>query len=322
MLRITLLSVCFAFGLTSTAFSADDYPKRPVKVVVPWTAGQATDAAARAMSEALSKKMGQPFVIDNRAGAGGAIGSAEVARATPDGYTLLAGSTGPITVNPLLTKTNYSLKSFEPVGIIATVPYVLVSSPGFPAKDAKTLIAELKANPGKYTFASSGTGSIGHLAAELFLSEAGIKATHIPYKGSGPALVDVIAGRVDFMFDSVTSVQPQLSAGKVRAYGVSSAKRSETMPSVPTIAEATDLKSYDVFAWIGFLAPAGTPKNVVESLNKALQETAKSEAVKRMYGTVGLESVNDTSAAGMAKTMDQERARVQTLIKMANIKVE
>lgn len=322
MYRSIAMSMFCLLGSVTNAFSADDYPKRAVKVVVPWTAGQATDAAARAISEALSKRLGQPFVIDNRAGAGGAIGSAEVARATPDGYTLLAGSTGPITVNPLLTKTAYSLKNFKTVGIIATVPYVLVSSTDFPAKDAKALIAELKANPGKYTFASSGTGSIGHLAAEIFLSETGVKATHVPYKGSGPALIDVISGRVDFMFDSVTSVQSQLSAGKVRAYGVSSAKRSAAIPSVPTIAEATELKSYDVSAWIGLLAPAGTPQSIIESLSEALKVTANSENVKRTYATVGVDPVSDTSAAVMQKTVEQETARVQTLIRSANIKIE
>src|SRR4030095_15877976 len=196
------VSPCLVLSGVASAFAADPYPSKPVKVIVPWTAGQATDAAARAVAERLGSTMKQPFIVDNRAGAGGAIGSDAVAKSPPDGYTLLAGSTGSVTVNPLLFKTNYDTKSFAPAGLIATVPYVLVTAESFPAKDAQALIALLRSNPGKYSFASSGNGSIGHLISELFVSKIGAKVSHIPYKGSSGALVDVIAGRVDFMFDS------------------------------------------------------------------------------------------------------------------------
>ncbi len=263
-----LFSIGFAVA-ASPSTATEQYPNKPVKVVVPWPAGQATDAAARAVADALGEKLGKPFVIDNRAGAGGAIGSESVARSNRDGYTLLAGSTGAISVNPLLMKTNYSTASFAPVGLIATVPYVLVTSASFPAKDTQALIGELRSHPGKYTYASSGNGSIGHLTTELFLSNAGIKASHVPYKGSGPALVDVMAGRVDFMFDSVTSILPQIKSGRLRVYAVTSAKRSTAIPDVPTIAEVTDLKRFDVYAWIGLMAPAGTPPGSGERAQQA-----------------------------------------------------
>ncbi|WP_269758722.1 tripartite tricarboxylate transporter substrate binding protein [Variovorax sp. E3] len=190
--KASTLGIFLAISCCLPAHSADGYPAKPVKVVVPWTAGQATDAAARAVSERLSASLGQAFIIDNKAGAGGAIGSDFVAKALPDGYTLLAGSTGSVTVSPLLTKTNYDGKSFAPVGVIATVPYVLVAANSFPAKDAQALIALVKANPEKYTFATSGGGSIGHLISELFLARIHGKATHVPYKGSSAALVDVL----------------------------------------------------------------------------------------------------------------------------------
>ncbi|MCA3186731.1 MULTISPECIES: tripartite tricarboxylate transporter substrate binding protein [unclassified Cupriavidus] len=323
MLRIMLAGTGLAVASMAVGVqAAGPYPDRPVKVIVPWPAGQATDAATRAVADILSQKLGQPFVVDNRAGAGGAIGSDAAARSTPDGYTLLAGSTGATTINPLITKTNYSASSFKPVGVIATVPYVLVSSSQFPAKDARALIAELRAHPGKYTFASSGSGSIGHLTAELFLASTGVKASHVPYKGSGPALVDVMAGRVDFMFDSVTSILPHLKAGRIHVYGLSSATRSASMPDVPTLAEVTDLKTFDLSAWIGLLAPAGTPDAVVATLNKQLQAVVNTADVKRRYLTIGVETPADTAAASMLKVMGNEQTRLQALIKQANIKVD
>ena len=320
--HLMLAATCFALNAAAPAFAADPYPSKPVKVIVPWTAGQATDAAARAVAERLGAAMKQPFIIDNRAGAGGAIGSDAVAKSPPDGYTLLAGSTGSVTVNPLLFKTNYDTKSFAPAGLIATVPYVLVTAESFPAKDAQALIALLRANPGKYSFASSGNGSVGHLISELFVSKIGAKVSHIPYKGSSGALIDVIAGRVDFMFDSVTSVLPHVKSGRVRAYALSSAKRSTTLPEIPPLATATDLRDFDLYAWIGLMAPSGTPDAVLAALNKNIQEAVSSKLVKDQYLTLGVEAVEASTPADMSKLIDAERSRLGGLIKAANIKAD
>ena len=311
-----------ALALSAQASASEAFPAKAVKVIVPWTAGQATDVAARAVSERLGAQFKQPFVVDNRAGAGGAVGSEAVAKSAPDGYTLLAGSTGSVTINPLLNKTSYSTRSFAPAGLIATVPYVLVTSEAFPARNAAELVALLKAHPGKYSFASSGNGSIGHLASELFISKLGSKAAHIPYKGSGGALIDVMAGRVDFMFDSVTSILPHLKAGKVRAYGVSSHKKSSMLPEVPSLAEAASLPDYDLFAWIGLLAPAGTPEPVLTQLNREIQAVVASAQIKERYLALGIEAVDASSPADMGRVIEAEKTRLEALIKAANIKVE
>ncbi len=315
-----LIGACVAVTATAT-FAADVFPAKPVKVIVPWPAGQATDAAARAVAEKLGASLGQPFVIDNRAGAGGAIGSDAVAKSPPDGYTLLAGSTGSVTVNPLISRTNYDARSFAPAGVFATVPYVLVTAQSFPAKDAQELIALLKANPGKYSFASSGNGSIGHLISELFVARIGAKATHVPYKGSGGALVDVMAGRVDFMFDSVTSALPHVKSGRAHAYALSSARQSTSLPNVPSLA-SVGLRDFDVYAWIGLMAPAGTPEPVLATLNKNIQLAASSKSVKDQFLTLGLEAVEGSTPADMSKIVDVERDRLDGLIKAANIKVD
>ncbi|MDN8615642.1 Bug family tripartite tricarboxylate transporter substrate binding protein [Variovorax ginsengisoli] len=319
---LRFVATCIAMCTAASAFAADSYPAKPVKVIVPWTAGQATDAAARAVAERLGSSMKQPFIIDNRAGAGGGIGSDAVAKSPPDGYTLLAGSTGSVTVNPLLSKTNYDADSFAPAGLIATVPYVLITAESFPAKDAKALVALLQANPGKYSFASSGNGSIGHLISELFVSKIGAKASHIPYKGSSGAIVDVIAGRVDFMFDSVTSVLPHVKSGKVRAYALSSAKRSTSLPDIAPLATATDLRDFDLYAWIGLMAPKGTAEPVLNALNRGIQDAVMSKLVKDQYLTLGIETVEASTPAEMSKLIAVERVRLGSLIKASNIKAD
>lgn len=319
---LSLFAAASVLSIATLSNAADVYPSKAVKVVVPWSAGQATDAAARAVTERLASSLHQPFVVENRAGAGGGIGSESVAKSAPDGYTLLAGSTGSVTVNPLLTKTSYDAASFAPAGLIATVPYVLVTAAEFPAKDAQTLMKLLKANSGKYTFASSGNGSIGHLIAEVFLARVGVKATHVPYKGSGGALTDVMGGRVDFMFDSVTSVAPHVKSGRVRAYAISSKKRSSTLPDVAPVAQVTELSDFDLYAWIGLLAPKGTPDPVLDLLNKQIQAAVESPEVKRQYAVMGIEPVDVTSRASMAKLIADEQARLRTLIKDANIKLD
>lgn len=320
--RYSIAAAMLGLAAMTCVSAQEAYPSKPVRVVVPWTAGQATDAAARAVAERLNDSMKQAFIIENRPGAGGAIGSEMVARSAPDGYTLLAGSTGSVTINPLLFKTNYDTRSFSPVGIIATVPYVLVTAASFPAKNARELVVLLKANPDKYSFASSGNGSIGHLSSELFISQIGAKVSHIPYKGSSGALVDVMAGRVDFMFDSVTSVLPQVRAGKVRAYGVSSLRRSSSLHEVPPLAESAGLPGFDLYAWIGLLAPAGTPEPVLASLNQGIHTAVSSPSIKEKYLALGVEPVEASSPSDMMKVIEVEHNRVQELIRTAHIQAD
>ena len=264
-------------GLQAAAQTA--WPNKPVRIVVPFAAGGTTDILARAMAPELSKAFGQPFVVENRAGAGGNIGADLVAKSPADGYTLLMGTVGTHGINKALyAKMPFdSQKDFAPITLVAGVPNVMVMN----VDKAKALgintvpdfVKYAKANPGKLSMASSGNGTSIHLAGELFKSRTGIFMTHIPYRGSGPALLDLIGGSVDVMFDNLPSALPQIKAGKLKAFAVTSAQRSAALPDAPTLEEAAGLKGFDASSWFGLLAPAGTPADIV---NRVQQEAAKS----------------------------------------------
>ena len=306
----------------ATAASAQNYPNRPVKVVVPWPPGQATDIAARLVAQKLQESLGQPFVVDNRSGAGGSLGSEVVARSAPDGYTLLASSSGPISIMPNLQKTPYeSLKDFAPVSLIALAPFALVTNPNFPAKDAREFVQLVRSNPDKYTFASSGTGATAHLVAELFNSMAQLKARHVPYKGSAPALTDVMNGQVDYTVETVASVVSHVKSGRLKAYGVSFSRRATGMPDVPTLAEAANLPGYDIGAWIGYSAPAGTPRDVLAKLSSEIQKAMQAPDLKERYLALGLETAS-MAPDEMAAFLRKEQERYGSIIRGANIKVE
>jgi tripartite-type tricarboxylate transporter receptor subunit TctC len=306
----------------ATAASAQNYPNRPVKVVVPWPPGQATDIAARLVAQKLQESLGQPFVVDNRSGAGGSLGSEVVARSAPDGYTLLASSSGPISIMPNLQKTPYeSLKDFAPVSLIALAPFALVTNANFPAKDAREFVQLVRSNPDKYTFASSGTGATAHLVAELFNSMAQLKARHVPYKGSAPALTDVMNGQVDYTVETVASVVSHVKSGRLKAYGVSFSRRATGMPDVPTLAEAANLPGYDIGAWIGYSAPAGTPRDVLAKLSAEIQKAMQAPDLKERYLALGLETASMTPEE-MAAFLRKEQERYGSIIRGANIKVE
>ncbi|AZW10914.1 tripartite tricarboxylate transporter family receptor [Bordetella bronchiseptica B18-5 (C3)] len=294
------------------------YPDKPVRIIVPWTPGQATDVAARAAGEKLAAALGQPFIVENRAGAGGTIGATAVAKSEADGYTLLAGSSGSVTVNPLLMKSGFSPSDLEPAGLVAKVPYVLVTSSDFPAKTAQELIDLLRKSPEKYTFASSGNGSIGHLTAEVFMDSAGIKAQHIPYKGSAAALTDVLSGQVSFMWDSVASVAPHVKSGRARAYAVSSAQRSASMPDVPVLAEVSEIKGFDMVAWVGLMAPKGTPEDRLERINQALLESLRASDVAKQFVTLGIDPY-PASRQEARKVLAAENQRVSEMIQRLGI---
>jgi tripartite-type tricarboxylate transporter receptor subunit TctC len=301
---------------------AQSYPNRPVRVIVPWPPGQATDIAARVVADKLTGALGQPFVIENRAGAGGSLGSDLVAKSPADGYVLLAASSGPVSIMPNLQGTPYSpLKDFAPVSLICATPFALVATPSFPAKDAKELIALLKANPGKYTFASSGTGATAHLFAELFLSMAGVQARHIPYKGSAPALTDVMNGNVNFAVETLAATQPHIKSGKLKGFGVTTAQRAGAMPELAPIAEAAGLPGYDAAAWIGYVAPAGTPREATARLAAEMQKVLATDELKARLVSLGLEARSSTPDE-MGVFMKREQERYASLIKAQNIKVE
>ena len=300
---------------------APSYPSRPVKVVVPWPPGQATDIAARMLAQKLQESMGQAFVVDNRPGAGGSLGTAVAATSPADGYTLLAASSGPISIMPSLQKLPYEpLKDFVLIGLITRNSYALVVNPSFPAGNAKEFIALLRANPDKYTFASSGTGATGHLLGELFNSTAQVRARHIPYKGAGPALTDVMSGQVDYTIETVAATVGHVKAGRLKALGVSTSKRAAAMPDVPTLAEAANL-DYDAGAWIGYAAPAGIPREILLKLASEMQKALEGTELKERLLGAGLDPA-PTTPDELPAFMRREQERYAAVIKNANIKVD
>ncbi len=309
------------FIVPAAAF-AQAYPNKPIRLIVPWPPGQATDLSARIVAERLSQTLGQPIVVENKPGAGGAIGSDMVAKAAPDGYTLLAASSGPISIMPNLQKTPYdSLKDFSHVSLIAAAPFALVTHPNFPAANAKEFVALVKANSDKYTFGSSGTGATAHLFAELFNSMTQLKARHVPYKGSAPVLTDLMGGQIDYTVETVASVVSHIKSGKLKIFGVTTARRSSALPDVPSLAEAAGIPGYDAAAWIGYLAPAGTPREITARLSAEIQKAVQVADLKQRYVTLGMEPVANTPEE-LAAHMRREQERYGQIIRNANIKVE
>ena len=301
---------------------AQSYPNRAVKVVVPWPPGQATDIAARVVADKLQQALGQPFVIDNRPGAGGAIGSEVVVKSAPDGYTLLAASSGPLSIMPNLQKTPYDpLNDLAPISLTARAPFALITHPSFPAANAREFVALVRANPGKYTFASSGTGATAHLFGELFNSMARLTAVHVPYKGSAPAMTDLIGGQVSYAIETVASIVGHVKAGRVKVLGVTTAKRASALPDVPSLAEAADIPGYDVAAWIGYHAPAGTPREITMRLAAEIQKAMQAPDMRERYISLGLDQATNTPDE-MAAFMRAEQERYAAIIRNARIKIE
>jgi tripartite-type tricarboxylate transporter receptor subunit TctC len=277
--------------------SAADYPTRPVTVVVAFPPGGASDVLARILGRKLEPLLGQPFVIDNRPGAGGNVAAEAVARAAPDGYTLLEANNAILATNAALyKKINFDpVADFAPIGLIGSQANILVVNPTVPAKSVAELIALAKAHPGKLNFASSGHGLAAHLAGELFKAEAGIDIVHVPYKGAAPALQDVIAGHVQMMFATASSVVPHIRDGKLRPLGVATLKRTAVLPQVPTIDEL-GIKNFDATTWHGLVAPAATAKDIVSTLNHALAAALADAAVAKSLGDLGVDIIGGTPA--------------------------
>lgn len=285
-----------ALILTAGAASAntDSYPTKAITLVVPFGAGGTTTTLARLMADQLSQAMGQPFVVENRPGAGGNIAFDHVARARPDGYTLLMGPIG-LAINPAIyASLNFDpLKDFEPISLYGGVANILAVSPSLPVKTLDELIAYAKQNPGKLTQGSSGNGSSSHLAGEMLRSQAGIDFVHVPYKGGAQAMQDLLAGQISMLFDQVPAVLPHVQAGKVRALGVTTKERSSGAPDIPTIAEQ-GLSDYEVNVWFGFLAPKGTPKPIIDKINRHMVKVLNNpEFVARMT-SMGVDTMPST----------------------------
>lgn len=325
MKKINLLlsaSIFLGMGYVSGASAqpdASNWPAKSIRWVIPFPPGGAIDVIARAVGERASKTLGQAIVIDNRPGAGGNIGADIVAKAAPDGYTIMSTSIG-MAANPsLYKKLSYDpIKDFAPVGVLAIVPNVLVTNATQPdVKNVQDVIAAAKKSPGKLSYASAGTGTSIHLSGAMFTSMAQVDMLHVPYKGSGPAVADLLGGQVNYMFDSITSARPHIESGKLRALGVTSSKRNAMLKDVPTIAEA-GLPGYEVSPWFGVFAPAGTPAPVIQKLNAALTEAVKAPEIQAKFATIGAEAVG-SSPQELEKLLQEETVRWTKLIKELNI---
>ncbi len=286
----------FAFLLWAFSALAQDYPTRPVRIVIPLSPGGTTDVPGRIIAQKLSETLGQQFFVENRAGAGGTIGTDYVAKSRPDGYTLLL-TASPFVIAPHVYKNMPydALADFAPVIRIASGPYVLVVHPSLGVNSVKELIAQAKKEPGKIDFASSGNGGAQHLVTELFMYMTGIKLNHVPYKGSGPAQQDLMSGIIKVSFVGTPIAIPHMKSGRLKALGVSTAKRSPEIPEVPTIAEA-GVPGYEAIVWIGMLAPAGTPREIVARLNGEIGKLIRTDDVKRLLAPTGMEPDPDTPA--------------------------
>jgi len=272
--------------LASAAFAqaSSGYPSKPIKLIIPFAPGGTTDIVGRIMAAKMTPLMGQPVIVENRAGAGGSIGAAEIAKAAPDGYTIGMGSVSTMGTNIVAYKNNKldPLTQFTHITNLASVPGIIVVNKNFPHKDFKSLVAELKANPGKYSYASSGAGGVGHLAMELFLVETGTDAQHIAYKGAGPAVTDVLAGNVPIMWDNLSSSLAQIKSGNFLPIGLAFPKRIPQLPNVPTFAEL-GLKNYEADTWFGLVGPANLPKDIVKKLYDAAQAVLKDpDTIKKL----------------------------------------
>lgn len=297
------------------------YPQRPVAFIVPFSAGGGTDIAARLLATRLAQKLGQSVVVDNRGGAGGLVGAEAVAKARPDGYTLLIANVGTQSINPWLYKMPYDAdKAFAPISLFAELPFALVVNPSVAAKTPQELVALAKADPGKLTYASSGSGGSPHLTAEIFQQATGTKFTHVPYKGGGPAMADLMAGHVNMLFASILETSGYVKSGKLRALAVTSAQRSPAMPDVPTLAEQ-GIAGAESGSWVALLAPAGTPQAIVDKLSADVKEVVSSADMRQALLAQGA-TARGTTPAELQQVIDADRARYGRAIKAGNVRVE
>jgi tripartite-type tricarboxylate transporter receptor subunit TctC len=310
------------FGLQAAPAAAQDYPSRPITLVVPFPPGGSTTIVARIVADKMSEALGQSIVIDNRGGAGGTIGSRAVSKSEPDGYTILLGYSGTLAIGPsLYGNVGYDpRKDFEPIGRIGTAPNTLVVHPSFPVHSVAELIAYAKANPGKVNYGSAGIGTVSHVCGEYFANVAGIKLTHIPYKGTGPAIIDLLGGHIPMAFAPVPATHENTQSGKLRMLAVTSAVRSSLLPDVPTIAEAA-LPGFEAVLRYGLVAPPGTPRAIIERLNAALNAALASEDVRARLAIDGAEPLPGTPA-DYGADIDREETQWSKVVKASGAKAE
>jgi tripartite-type tricarboxylate transporter receptor subunit TctC len=320
-MRNVFISAPVVCALISCAASAQNYPVKPVRVVVSFPPGSGADIVARTVTPRLTEAYGQQFIVDNRAGASGNLGSELAAHAVPDGYTLLFTPASVASSQALYKKLGYNLqKDLEPISMIASAPFVLVVHPSLPVKTVKDLIAMAKARPGQLLYASTGNGGSPHLAAELFKMQAKIDIVHIPYKGTPPAVTDLIAGQVSMMFANTLSVLPYVNSGRLHALAISSAKRSAAAPALPTIAE-TGMPGFEASTWFGMLAPTGTPRDILARLNSEIRKVVQTKSVADALIAQGADPIGSTAEEFQARIKSDIDKWTRT-IKAAGVQAE
>jgi tripartite-type tricarboxylate transporter receptor subunit TctC len=321
--RLTALMISFITILAciSQEVIADSFPSKPITIVVPTSPGGANDAMARIIAQGLSQKLGQSVIVENRAGANGSIASEFVARAPADGYVLMFGYIATHAINPALQKLRYDpIKSFEPISLVATSPTLLVANNNLPVKNAKELVALLKSQPGKISYASSGKGTAPHLSGELFKLNTGTDMLHVPYKGSSPAILDTIGGTTQVMFPSLFTAYPQIKGNKLIALGIAGKKRSPVLPNVPTLAEQ-GIPNVEVDQWYAMFAPAGTPKPIIQLLNKELIAVLNEKSNETKIEEQGA-TVDTSTPEELADLVKKEVARWKKVVESAKITVD
>jgi tripartite-type tricarboxylate transporter receptor subunit TctC len=319
---LVLLTAALASGMANSAPAAQSYPTRPITIVVPFPPGGSTSMVARIVTDRMADMIGQPFVVDNRSGAGGALGTRQVAKSAPDGYTIALGYTGTLAIGPsLFANVGYDPRAdFAPIGRIGVAPSTLVVHPSFPARSVADLIAYAKAHPGQVNYGSAGIGTVGHVAGEYFAIATGIKLTHIPYKGTGPAVTDLLGGHIPLSFSPIPAVHESAKTGLLRMLAVTSATRSSLAPDMPTVAES-GVPGFDAVLRYGLVAPAGTPRAVIERLNKALQATLALDEVRNRLAVEGAEPLPG-SPEDYAADIDREETQWSKIIKASGAKAE
>jgi tripartite-type tricarboxylate transporter receptor subunit TctC len=317
----TLKAIAFALAMTSGGAMAQAWPAKPISLVVPFPPGGTTDVLARALGEKLSQSLGQTVIVENKPGAGATLGADFVAKARPDGYTLLMGAVHHTIASSVFKKLPYDFqKDFAPITTVALVPNVLVVNANTSAKNVAELVALAKAKPGQSTYGSNGNGTAQHLIGTQFQNLTGTEIVHVPYKGSGPLATDLLGGQITMSFDTVTPVLPHIKSGKLRALAVSTAKRSAALPDVPTLDEA-GLKGFDMGTWFGVLAPAATPKDIVTRLNAEMVKVIQSPEFRKRMDEIGAEPIGDSSAQ-MAQQIKGETEKFAKLVKDAKVTIE
>ncbi len=318
-MRINALLMGATFFLTAGLAAAQGYPSKPIKMVVPYPPGGPTDVQARVVAQKLGESLGQTVVVENRGGVGGMLGSSVVAKAAPDGYTLLMGASGPQAIGPLMSKEPLydPIKDFTPISLVSYSPLMLVVHPSVKASSVSEVIALAKSTPGGLSYGSFGNGTMAHLAGELFRTMAKVDLVHVPYKGSAPAMADLLGGQIPMMFDTIITALPHVKAGKLRGIAVTKGTRSEAVPDMPTIAEA-GLPKFEAVSWIGLMGPAGMPDDVVKRLSDAMVQLLRDPSVRQRLADAGAEPVGSDAASFFAH-MQKENGRWEPVVRAAGL---